>query len=94
VLAGDLCESLEDLDFVLRTLGPRFGRLVWVPGNHELWTLPGGACGVAKYEQCVDVCREHGVLTPEDPYEVFRATAVTWWSRCSRSSTTRSARRA
>lgn len=71
VLAGDLCESLEDLDFVMRTLGPRFGRLVWVPGNHELWTLPGGARGVAKYEQCVDVCRMHGVLTPEDPYEVF-----------------------
>src|SRR5215212_536556 len=71
VLAGDVCESVEDLDFVMRTLRPRFERLVWVPGNHELWTLPGAARGVAKYEQCVEVCRAHGVLTPEEPYEVF-----------------------
>ena len=72
VLGGDLCESLEDLELVLRTLRPRYGRLVWVPGNHELWTLPdGGARGVAKYEQCVELCRAHGALTPEDPYEVF-----------------------
>lgn len=71
VLAGDLCESIADLEFVLRTLRPRFGRLVWVPGNHELWTTSGTARGVAKYEQCVEVCRAHDVLTPEDPYEVF-----------------------
>lgn len=71
VLAGDLCESIADLGFVLRTLRPRFGQLVWVPGNHELWTLPGDARGVAKYEQCVEVCRAHGVLTPEDDYAVF-----------------------
>ena len=36
VLGGDLGESVDDLRFVLETLGPRFARLVWVPGNHEL----------------------------------------------------------
>jgi predicted phosphodiesterase len=71
VLAGDLCETLADLDFVLGTLGPRFGRLVWVPGNHELWTTSDPARGVAKYERCVALCRSHGVLTPEDEYQVF-----------------------
>jgi len=71
VLAGDVCERIEDLDFVLATLGPRFGRLIWVPGNHELWTTSGSARGVAKYEQCVEVCRARGALTPEDDYEVF-----------------------
>lgn len=71
VLAGDVCESLEDLGWVMRTLRPRFGRLVWVPGNHELWTTHEGARGVEKYEQCVEVCRAHDVLTPEDPYAVF-----------------------
>jgi len=71
VLAGDLCEAIEDLDFVLRTLAPRFARLVWVPGNHELWTSHGTARGVEKYEQCVAVCRAHGALTPEDEYAVF-----------------------
>ena len=71
VLAGDLCETLADLDFVLGTLGPRFGQLVWVPGNHELWTTSDPARGVAKYERCVALCRAHGVLTPEDEYQVF-----------------------
>ncbi len=69
VLAGDLGESLAHVRFVLRTLGPRFQKLVWVPGNHELWTVPDeGLHGVAKYEALVALCREHGVLTPEDPY--------------------------
>lgn len=73
VLAGDLGESAADLRFVVQTLRPRFARLVWVPGNHELWSLPNHNMlrGEAKYRQMVDICREHGVLTPEDPYEVF-----------------------
>lgn len=73
VLGGDLGESVEDLRFVLETLGPRFARLVWVPGNHELWTLPKADMprGEAKYLQLVELCRKYGVLTPEDPYEIF-----------------------
>jgi hypothetical protein len=61
-------ESEAHLRFVLETLGERFARLVWVPGNHELWTTDG-LSGVAKYERLVEVCRAYGVLTPEDPYE-------------------------
>ena len=73
ILAGDLGETLEQLEFVFRTLRPRFRRLVWVPGNHELWTLPPGSklVGQAKYEALVALCREYRVLTPEDPYELF-----------------------
>lgn len=71
VLAGDVCETIAELDFVLATLGPRYRQLVWVPGNHELWSTPGSARGVAKYLQCVEVCRAHGALTPEDEYQVF-----------------------
>jgi predicted phosphodiesterase len=73
VLGGDLGESVDDLRFVLETLGPRFARLIWVPGNHELWTLPNTAMqrGEGKYFQMVELCRQYGVLTPEDPYEVL-----------------------
>lgn len=71
ILGGDLGESIEQLRFVFSTLAPRFARLVWVPGNHELWTISKESelRGVAKYEKLVEVCREYGVLTPEDPYE-------------------------
>lgn len=74
ILAGDLGETEEHLLFVLRTLRPRFEQLVWVPGNHELWTThdpPGQARGVERYERLVALCRREGVLTPEDPFAVW-----------------------
>jgi predicted phosphodiesterase len=72
VLGGDIGETAEQLCFVLETLGPRFARIIWVPGNHELWTTrPDMPRGEAKYEGLVALCRAHGVLTPEDPYELF-----------------------
>jgi 3',5'-cyclic AMP phosphodiesterase CpdA len=72
ILAGDLGEEVEQIQWVIDTLGPRFARLLWVPGNHELWSRkPGEPRGEAKYQALVDTCRAAGVLTPEDPW-------VTW----------------
>jgi 3',5'-cyclic AMP phosphodiesterase CpdA len=73
ILAGDMGETIQDLRTVIATLKPRFRQLVWVPGNHELWTTPDetNLRGQAKYDALVAVCREHGVLTPEDPYALF-----------------------
>ena len=74
ILGGDLGETGDHLRFVFDALVPRFRQLVWVPGNHELWTsreqgqLLGG---LAKYEHLVALCRSYGVLTPEDPYLVW-----------------------
>lgn len=69
ILAGDLCETVDELAFVLDIVTARFARALWVPGNHELWTTSAqGARGEAKYLQMVEVCRTRGVATPEDPY--------------------------
>jgi len=71
ILAGDVGETEAHLAYTLRLLRPRFAQLVWVPGNHELWTpheSPAGPRGVDKYERLVALCRREGVLTPEDPY--------------------------
>ena len=71
IVAGDTGETPAHLDFVLRTLAPRFAQLIWTPGNHELWTpraLPPEQRGVAHYQRLVALCRRYGVLTPEDPY--------------------------
>jgi 3',5'-cyclic AMP phosphodiesterase CpdA len=74
VLAGDVGETVDELNFVLTTIGPRFRRLIWVPGNHELWSLGDGDLrGEAKYRALVDECRRHGVSTPEDPFPLFDA---------------------
>jgi 3',5'-cyclic AMP phosphodiesterase CpdA len=73
ILAGDVGETEAHLELAFQQLKPRFARLVWVPGNHELWTLPGSeetARGRFKYDALVELCRSHGVLTPEDPYPI------------------------
>ena len=73
LLAGDVTHGTEQLDRCLRELTGRFRQVVWVPGNHELWTVPRATPrlgGVALYERLVRIARSHGVLTPEDPYPV------------------------
>ncbi|MGF1464495.1 MAG: metallophosphoesterase family protein [Sandaracinaceae bacterium] len=74
IVAGDVGETLEQMAFALETLVPRFAQVLWVPGNHELWTLPsdeGAPRGEARYQQLVDMCRAVGVLTPEDPFPLY-----------------------
>lgn len=76
ILGGDLGETFAHLRFVLEIATARFARVFWVPGNHELWTLPGaardsateGLRGEARYHRFVELCRGYGVVTPEDPY--------------------------
>lgn len=74
ILAGDTGETTEHLRYALSLLTRRFAQVIWVPGNHDLWTLPSGKSalsdlrGEARYYELVAICREYGVLTPEDPY--------------------------
>ena len=74
ILAGDIGEIDEHLKFALYILTRRFRRVIWVPGNHDLWTLPAHPSrlrGEARYRYQVSICRDFGVLTPEDPYETW-----------------------
>jgi predicted phosphodiesterase len=68
ILGGDIGESVEHLGWTLRLLTPRWARILWIPGNHELWTVRDGLRGEAKYLRLVQACRDFGVDTPEDPY--------------------------
>lgn len=74
VVAGDVAEYFADVEWALRTLRERFAVVVWAPGNHELWTPrddPVRLRGERRYRELVGMCREVGVLTPEDPYPVW-----------------------
>jgi 3',5'-cyclic AMP phosphodiesterase CpdA len=74
LLAGDVGERFADIEWALRVLSGRFATVVWVPGNHDLWTHPGDAVqlrGAQRYASLVRLCRSLGVLTPEDPYPVW-----------------------
>ncbi len=74
ILAGDVAELETCFRFGLQQLTQRFEQVIWVPGNHELWTMPSDdppRRGEAKYHHFVQICHDYGVLTPEDPF-------VTW----------------
>jgi len=73
ILAGDICCTTSHLRFALANLTKRFAQLLWVPGNHELWSGIAGIVerGEEKYQQLVSVCREFGVYTPEDSYPLW-----------------------
>jgi 3',5'-cyclic AMP phosphodiesterase CpdA len=74
ILAGDVSETIADVEWALSAFSERFAKVLWTPGNHELWTTPDDALGlrgVQRYEHLLEVCQRHGVLTPEDPYPVW-----------------------
>ncbi|HEX2316655.1 MAG TPA: metallophosphoesterase [Thermomonospora sp.] len=75
IVAGDVAERVADIEWALGLLADRYETVVWAPGNHELWTPPGDPVtlrGEERYRHLVEVCRRMGVLTPEDPYPVWR----------------------
>ena len=74
IVAGDVGEKVADVMWALRTLRERFANLIWVPGNHELWTTrddPDQSRGEERYQRLVAACRNIDVVTPEDPYPVW-----------------------
>ncbi|MEU1053263.1 metallophosphoesterase [Streptomyces sp. NPDC005876] len=74
IVAGDVGEVFADVEWALGLLADRFAKVIWVPGNHELWTPredPVQSRGEARYRQLVARCRELGVVTPEDEYPVW-----------------------
>ncbi len=74
LVAGDVGEKIGGNARALTTLADRFARVVWVPGDHELWSRRGDPPrlrGERRYHYLVELCRDIGVVTPEDPY-------ITW----------------
>jgi predicted phosphodiesterase len=74
ILAGDVGEFAADIEWAIGTLRDRFAEVIWVPGNHELWTHrrePLRLRGVERYEHLIAMCRRLGVHTPEDPYPTW-----------------------
>ena len=71
ILAGDVGSSPDHLRLALDVVAPRFARVLWTPGNHDLWTTGNGSSigrGDERYAELVAICRARGVTTPEDPY--------------------------
>ncbi|KIW24517.1 uncharacterized protein PV07_10228 [Cladophialophora immunda] len=83
IICGDVGEKIEHLHEAFKLTTKLFKQVFWVPGNHELYTLPGHRNrgegheedaldeelrGDFKYQECLRVANEYGVITPEDEY--------------------------
>ena len=74
IIAGDVGENEVHMRLCFEALCPRYAQLLWVPGNHELYTTRRDPCqlrGEARYQWLISLCREYGVLTPEDPWPLW-----------------------
>ena len=74
IVAGDVAERTDDIRWALELLKQRFAMVIWVPGNHELWTTgkdPAQVFGRARYDHIVEMIDEIGVITPEHPYPMW-----------------------
>lgn len=81
ILAGDVSQTERDFHFALKLLTQRFARVLWTPGNHDLWTVPAAGearKGREKYEHLVSICRDFGALTPEDPFTPWPGEDAGW----------------
>jgi 3',5'-cyclic AMP phosphodiesterase CpdA len=80
MVAGDVGERPEHLVTALEILTRRFARVIWTPGNHDLWCPANDTVrtrGQARYDELVSICRDFRVLTPEDPYAVWPGDGIT-----------------
>jgi 3',5'-cyclic AMP phosphodiesterase CpdA len=74
IVCGDVSELSGEIEWALGLLRERFAAVIWVPGNHDLWSTPEDPLelrGEARYRHLVTACRRQGVLTPEDPYPIW-----------------------
>ncbi|MDO0923998.1 metallophosphoesterase [Streptomyces sp. TG1A-8] len=75
IVAGDVAEISTDIEWALSQLAGRFSKVIWTPGNHELWTHPSDPVqlrGEKRYRYLVEFCRSIDVVTPEDPYPEWK----------------------
>ena len=77
IVAGDVAERTDLVIQILGQLRRRFAQVIWVPGNHELFSRSTERHqGREKYDELVESCRAIDVLTPEDPYPVFNGVTL------------------
>lgn len=62
ILAGDITDKQDLLEWCLTTLSRRFKRVLFVPGNHELWTVRerSGKDSLQKFHEVIATVESSG----------------------------------
>jgi predicted phosphodiesterase len=64
ILAGDVSDSSNLLQFCFETLSRRFKHVLFVPGNHDLWVFryQKGMSSLEKFDLILTLAKNHGIL--------------------------------
>lgn len=74
IVCGDVGQIMADIEWALSMLADRYEKVIWVPGNHDLWTCPEDPVqlrGDDRYRYLVRYCQQLGITTPDDAYPVW-----------------------
>jgi predicted phosphodiesterase len=82
ILAGDVTDTLRMLDWCLGTLARRFKKVLFVPGNHELWVIREGPekNSLQKFDEVCTVAESSGAsMKPFRERGVSIIPLLTWY---------------
>jgi predicted phosphodiesterase len=75
ILAGDVTDNLHLLNRCFRKLGASFKKVLYTPGNHELWVVRDGFCSsFDKYLKICEMAMDFGILM--QPYHMGSLSIV------------------
>ncbi|HEV2705093.1 MAG TPA: metallophosphoesterase [Pyrinomonadaceae bacterium] len=63
IVAGDIADQLEVIEYTLALLRSKFLKVCYVPGNHELWVRDGDYDSIEKLRRVLETCRRINVET-------------------------------
>lgn len=81
ILAGDVSDSLERVEWALSILAARFLRVMYVPGNHELWVIRDGKhhTSLDKFERLRAVVEQSGASMQAQAWERVAIVPLQGW---------------
>lgn len=80
VVAGDIADDLKVIDWTLRVLRSKFGKVFYVPGNHELWVRNTPGNSIEKFHQILSLCDRIGIFTrPAQAGETWIVPLFSWY---------------
>ncbi len=80
VVAGDIADDLQIIAWTLLALRSKFGKVFYVPGNHELWVRNAPDNSIEKFRQILSLCDEIGIYTrPGRAGETWIIPLFSWY---------------
>lgn len=81
ILAGDVSDSLSRLAECLQAFSQRFARVLFVPGNHDVWVLRDAPAldSLAKFHRVMEVAAQSGAVTTACDVGAVRVVPLQGW---------------